>query len=115
MGAILLVLTARARQFWRAWLLLGLVVAIGTGFVLAAVTAGRRADSAFPRFVARHGYDAIVYSGQPLPKLGMMRQVSQVTPIRAPFYGQPVCSCGRQINQGDFAVRRFPPWPWGGW
>jgi FtsX-like permease family len=108
MGAILLVLTARGRRYWRSWLLLGLVVAIGTGFVLAAVTAGRRADSAFPRFVASHGYDAIVYSGQPLPKLGTMREVSQVTAIRAPFYGQPVCSCGRQIDRSDFAVREVP-------
>src|ERR1700722_11983729 len=108
MGAILLVLTARARRYWRSWLLLGLVVGTGTGFVLAAVTAGRRADSAFPRFAASHGYDAIVYSVQPLPKLGTLREVSQVTPIRAPFHGQPWCSCGRQINQGDFAIREVP-------
>jgi ABC-type lipoprotein release transport system permease subunit len=108
MGAILLVLTARARRYWRSWLLLGLVVAIGTGLVLAAVTAGRRADSAFPRFAASHGYDAIVYSAQPLPKLATLPEVSQVTPIRAPFYGQPWCSCGRQINQSDFAVREAP-------
>ena len=108
MGAILLVLTARARRYWRSWLLLALVVAIGTGFVLAAVTAGRRADSAFPRFAASHGYDAIVYSAQPLPKLATLPEVSQVTPIRAPFYGQPWCSCGRQINQSDFAVREVP-------
>lgn len=108
MGAILLVLTARARRYWRSWLLLGLVAAIGTGFVLAAVTAGRRADSAFPRFAASHGYDAIVYSSQPLPKLSTLREVSQVTPIRAPFHGQPVCSCGRYIDQGNFAVREVP-------
>jgi len=108
MGAILLVLTARGRHYWRSWLLLGLVVAIGTGFVLAAVTAGRRADSAFPRFAVSHGYDAIVYSAQTLPKLATLPEVSQVTPIRAPFHGQPLCSCGRQINQSDFAVRDVP-------
>jgi hypothetical protein len=108
MGAILLVLTVRARHYWRSWLLLGLVVAMGTGFVLAAVTAGRRADSAFPRFAANHGYDAIVYSLQPLPKLATLPGVSQVTPIRAPFYGQPLCSCGRHIDRGDFAVREVP-------
>jgi len=108
MGAILLVLTARARHFWRSWLLLGLVVAIGTGVVLAAVTAGRRADSAFPRFAASRGFDAIVYSAQPLPKLATLPEVSQATPIRAPFDGQPMCSCGRRIDQGDFAVREVP-------
>jgi hypothetical protein len=89
-------------------MLLGLVAAIGTGVVLAAVTAGHRADSAFPRFAASHGYDAIVYSVQPLPKLGTLREVSLVTPIRAPFHGQPWCSCGRQIDQGDFAIREVP-------
>jgi ABC-type lipoprotein release transport system permease subunit len=108
MGAILLVLAARARRYWRSWMLLGLVAAIGTGVVLAAVTAGRRADSAFPRFAASHGYDAIVYSVQPLPKLGTLREVSLVTPIRAPFHGQPWCSCGRQIDQGAFAIREVP-------
>lgn len=70
MGAILLVLTARTRHYWRSWLLLGLVVAIGTGFVPPAVTAARRADSAFPRFAASHGYDAIAYRAQPLPETG---------------------------------------------
>jgi hypothetical protein len=99
MGAILLVLAARARRYWRTWLLL-LVAAIGTGIALAAVTAVRRADSAFPRFAASHGYDAIVYSGQPLPKLGTLRVVSQLTRVRAPFRGQPWCSCGRQIDLG---------------
>ena len=108
MGAIVLVLAARARHYWRSWLLLGLVVAIGTGFVLAGVTTGRRADSAFPRFAASYGYDAIVYSAQPLPRLATLPKVSQTTPIRAPFYGQPLCSCGRHIDQGDFAVREVP-------
>src|SRR3984885_9660836 len=108
MDTILLVLTARARYYSRSWLLLGLVVAIATGFVLAAATAGRRADSAFPRFAASHGYDAIVYSAQPLPKLATLPGVSRVTPIRAPFYGHPLCSCGRHIDQADFAVREVP-------
>src|ERR1700734_2202837 len=108
MDTILLVLRARARRYWRSWLLLGLVVAIGTGFVLAAATAGRRRDSAFPRVAASHGYDAIVYSAQPLPKLATLHGVSRVTPIQAPFYGHPLCSCGRHIDQGDFAVREVP-------
>jgi hypothetical protein len=108
MGAILLVLAARGRRYWRSWLLLAVVAAIGTGAVLAAVTAGRRADSAFPRFAARHGYDAIVYTSRPLPKLGTLREVSLVTPIWAPFHGQPWCSCGRQIDQGAFAIREVP-------
>jgi hypothetical protein len=100
MGAILLVLTARGRRYWRSWLLLGLVVAVGTGFVLAAVTAGRRADSAFPRFVASHGYDAIVYSGRPLPKLGTMREVSPA---------------GARSTGAISPSARCRPRPWAGW
>lgn len=45
MGAILLVLAARARRYWRSWPLLGQVAAIGTGLVLRRLPApegGRR-------------------------------------------------------------------------
>jgi hypothetical protein len=49
-----------------------------------------------------------VYSEQRLPKLATLPDVSQVTPIQAPFSGQPLCSCGRVINQGEFAVREVP-------
>jgi hypothetical protein len=107
--AIGLILAARFRQQWRAWLLLTVLVSVGTGLVLSAVTAGRRADTAFPGFLAAHGYDAIVYTAQPLPQLATLPDVTQVVEIRAPFEGQPWCSCGKQINQGDFAVREIPP------
>ena len=62
MRAIWIILAARARRQWRSWLLLTLLVAVGTGVVLSAVTAGRRADTAVPAFVAAHGYDAVVLS-----------------------------------------------------
>ena len=42
--------------------------AAGEPFVLATVVAARQTADAFPRFVARHGYDVIAYSGQPLPR-----------------------------------------------
>jgi putative ABC transport system permease protein len=106
-GAIRVVLAARSRRHARAWLLLALLVAICAGVVLAAVTAGRRADSAFPRFVAAHGYDAIVYSSQPLP-LARLPQVAHAVPIKAPFHGHPWCSCGQAINDSDLAVREVP-------
>jgi ABC-type lipoprotein release transport system permease subunit len=105
--AIGVILAARYRRHWQSWLLLALLVAIGTGIVLAAVTAGRRADSAFPRFVAAHGYDAIVYSGQPLP-LERLPEVKHVVAIRAPFHGHPWCSCGKAINEANLAVREVP-------
>jgi FtsX-like permease family len=107
-GAVLVILAARARRFWRAWLLLAVLVGLGTAVVLAAVTAGRRADSAFPRFVAAHGYDAVVYANGPLP-LARLPGVARTVPIQAPFYGQPSCSCGRTIDTGSLAVREVRP------
>src|SRR5882724_5581757 len=101
MSAIAVILAARSRRYWRSWLALALLIAIGTGLVLAATTAGRRADSAFPRFVAAHGYDAIVYTSRPLP-LATLPEVAQAVQITAPFQASPWCSCGKTINDGDF-------------
>jgi len=64
-----LVLRVRLRQHWRSWLALAALVALVGGFVMAAAATGRRTAAALPGFVARHGYDALVYSGQPLPGL----------------------------------------------
>jgi hypothetical protein len=108
MGAIAVILAARSRRHWRAWLALALLVALGTGLVLAATTAGRRADSAFPRFAAAYGYDAIVYASEPLP-LDSFPEVAQVVAITAPFAGPTWCSCGKTINDGALTVREVPP------
>jgi hypothetical protein len=107
-GAIVVVFAARSRRYWRSWLALAALVALGAGLVLAAAAAGRRADSAFPRFVAAHGYDAIVYTSRPLP-LATLPEVTQVVAITAPFHAAPWCSCGKTINDGDFAVRQVAP------
>jgi hypothetical protein len=104
--AIWVILAARLRRQWRGWLLLTLLVALGTAVVLSAVTAGRRADAAFPGFVAAHGFDAIVYTSVPLP-LAALPEVSQVVETRSTFQGQPWCSCGKQIDQSAFAVREL--------
>ena len=42
----------------------GRLVALVGGLVMAAAATGRRTAAAFPAFVARHGFDAIVYSGR---------------------------------------------------
>ena len=76
MRAVWVVLVAGFRRQWRSWLLLSLLIAVASGFVLASTAAGRRTDSAFPRYVASHGYDAIVYTVQPLPKLAAGRGVA---------------------------------------
>jgi hypothetical protein len=110
MGAVWLVFGAKFRRHWRSWLLLSVLIAMASGFVLASAAAGRRTDSAFPRYVASHGYDAIVYSVGPLPRLARLPQVAHVTPVRMPFYGHPRCSsCQRRINEGNFSVRQVPP------
>ncbi len=109
MRAVRLVFVAKLRRHWRSWLLLSLLIAVAGGVVLAAAAAGRRTDSAFPRYVASHGYDAIVYSVRPLPRLARLPEVAQVTPVRMPFYGQPRCSCQRRINMSAFSVREVPP------
>ena len=65
MRAVWMVLVAGFRRQWRSWLLLGALVAVASGFVLASAAAGRRTDSAFPRYIASHGYGAIVNTVQP--------------------------------------------------
>ena len=80
MRAVWLVLVAGFRRQWRSWVLLGLLIAVASGFVLASAAAGRRTDAAFPRYVTSHGYDAIVYTVKPLPK--RLPGVAQVTPVQ---------------------------------
>ena len=60
-------LRAMFRQRWRSWLLLCLLVALVSGLVLAGVSAGRRTATAFPRFLAAHGYDAFMLTRSPDP------------------------------------------------
>ena len=108
MRAVWLVLVAGFRRQWRSWVLLGLLIAVVSGFVLASTAAGRRTDSAFPRYLASHGYDAIVFTVQPLPKLGPQDGVAQVTPVQMPFGGHPECSCHRTISYGSFSIREVP-------
>jgi hypothetical protein len=103
-----LVFGARFRRHWASWLALSLLIALVSGVVLAAVTAGRRTDSAFPRFVSRHGFDAIVYGSPSASRLAQLPEVAQVVPGPIPFYGHLHCTCGRQINEGDFALREVP-------
>jgi hypothetical protein len=108
MRAAGLVFGARFRRHWASWLALSLLIALVSGVVVAAAAAGRRTDSAFPRFVSRHGFDAIVYGGPPASRLAQLPEVAQVVPGPIPFYGHLRCTCGHQINEGDFALREVP-------
>ena len=110
MRAVAMVVHVRLRQHWRSWLALAVLVALVGGFVIAAAATGRRTAAAFPGFIARHGYDALVYSGQPLPGLAHIPQVARVTPIRAPYAFLGRCtSCRKPIDPGSFDVLEVPP------
>ena len=110
MGAVAMVLRVRLRQHWTSWLALAALVALVGAFVMAAAVTARRTAAAVPGFVARHGYDAIVYSGRPLPGLARIPQVARVTPVRAPFAFPGRCaSCRKPVDPGSFAVFEVPP------
>ena len=61
---------AELRHRWRSWLAIAILISVVGGLVLAAAAAGRRTEAAFPQFVAAHGFDAVVYATQPVPKVG---------------------------------------------
>jgi FtsX-like permease family len=107
--AVVMVFRGRFRQYWKSWLALSVLVAVAGGFVMAAAAAGRRTAAAFPEFAARHGYDVIVYSGQPRPQLARLPHVASVTPVLVPFSGAVRCaSCRKPINADSFLINEVP-------
>ena len=78
MDALGLLLRARLRR-WRGWVSLCLLAGLLSGLVLAAVSAGHRTATAFPQFVAAHGYDALVISAAPMPALATPPDVASAT------------------------------------
>jgi putative ABC transport system permease protein len=105
-----MVLRGRFRQYWKSWLALSLLVAAAGGFVLATADAGHRTAAAFPGFAARHGYDVVVYSGEPLPQLSGLPDVSSVTRVPVTYSGAIGCaSCRKPIDNENFLVNEVPP------
>jgi ABC-type lipoprotein release transport system permease subunit len=88
-------------------LILVVLIAVVGGLALAAVAAGRRTASAFPRFVAAHGYDVYIFNDKPLPGLARLPSVASVTTIVIPGYGQPTCVCTHVINSSDFYINEL--------
>ncbi len=107
MGAVWLVFRAELRRRWRSWLILVVLVGVVGGLALAAMAAGRRTSSAFPRFVASHGYDVYIFNDKPVPGLARLPGVAAVTSIVIPGYGQPTCACTHAINSSDFYVNEL--------
>ena len=105
MEAVWLVLRAEVRRRWRSWLAIALLISLVGGFVLAAAAAGRRTESAFPRFVAAHGFDAVVYANVPVPKVAELPGVTSVQRFVLTYNGQPTCACiPPMTNATDLSV-----------
>ena len=106
-----MLLRTQQRQHWRSWLVLAVLVALAGGFVIAASTTAKRTAAAFPDFVARHGYDAVVYSARPLlPALARIPQVADVTPVPGPVEFPAACdTCTKPIASGSFGMFEIPP------
>lgn len=111
MGAVWLVFGAEFRRRWRSWLILSVLIALVGGLVLAADATGRRTANAYPRFVATHGFDAGVFSFQPLPGLAKLPEVASVAALSSPANGQPTCACTHPINTttGSFSLSAIAP------
>ncbi|MGD0441493.1 MAG: FtsX-like permease family protein [Acidimicrobiales bacterium] len=104
LGAVRLAFSCELRRRWRAWLAIAILISVAGGIVLAATAAGRRTESAFPDFVAAHGFDADVYAVRPLSTLAKLPGVTSVAEIRGPNAGQPACKCTYPINPTEFGV-----------
>ena len=110
MGAVMMLFGTELRRRWRSWLILVALIAVVAGLVLAAAAAGRRTATAFPRFVASHGYDVYIYNQKPVRVLGKLPGVSSVTTIGNPASGEPTCACTtRAINPSNFYINELSP------
>ena len=107
MGAIAVVMRGQFRQRWPSWLVLALLVGLVSGLAMAAAVAARRTESAFPRFLAAHGYDAVLYTDAPLPGLARAPQVASVTPVGSVPNGPATCSCTHPVGS-NFALLEVP-------
>jgi hypothetical protein len=108
LGAVLLVFRAEFRRRWRSWLILVVLIAVVGGLTLAAAAAGRRTSSAFPRFVAAHGYDIYIFNPEPVRGLATLPGVAAVTDVATPAVGQPTCACTHHvIDKQDFYVNEL--------
>ncbi len=107
MRSVGMVFLAQLRHRWRSWLAIALLIGLVGGVIMAAAAAGRRTESAFPAFVATHGFDAEVYSTQPA-EISRLPGVRTVTEAFGPDNGQPTCACTHPLNPSDFGVLLLP-------
>jgi FtsX-like permease family len=103
-GTVRMVFRAQLRHRWRSWLAITILISLVGGVVMAAIAAGHRTDSAIPRFVAAHGFDAEVYSSLPAPGIARLPEVASATPVIGPDSGPPKCACTHPIGLSNFGV-----------
>ena len=109
MTALGLIYRGELRRRWRSWLALAVMVAVASGVVLAAIGAGNRTATAYPRFVAAHGFDGTVYNNTPVPQLAHLPEVASVVEAHIAFNGIPRCACTHPIDALDLSVFYIPP------
>ncbi len=108
MQAVGVVFWAQLRHRWRSWLAIVILISLVGGVVLATVAAGRRTDSAFPRFVASHGFDAEIYSAHSAQNVSQLPGVIDVTGASGPYNGRPSCTCTHPLTASGFGVLVMP-------
>ena len=104
-----MVFLAQLHHRWRSWLAISFLISLVGGVVMAAMAAGQRTDSAIPRFVAAHGFDAEVYSILPAPGISRLPGVTSATAVIGPDNGPPKCTCTHPIDQSNFGVAALRP------
>ena len=105
MAVIRMLARAESRQRFKSWLVLALLVALVSGLVLAAAAAGRRTSSAFPRFVAAHGFDIATYNDTPDRRIADLPEVASSITVRSVSNGTPRCACTHAIKGSDLSVQ----------
>lgn len=109
MAYLSLMLRAGLRHRWRAWLALALLTALVVGLVLAGAQTARRTATAFDRFEAAHGYDAVTYGSEPAQGLGTLAPIAKTTTVLFAGGAPPTCDGCRLVTTNDFAVQEVPP------
>jgi ABC-type lipoprotein release transport system permease subunit len=106
MQAVQLVYRAELRRRWRSWIALALLVSIAGGTVLAALAAGQRTSAAFPAFVARYGFDDVIFTSAPA-KLASLPEIAAVEEL--PVYQSGNLSIGDKVAPAeDLALFGLP-------
>jgi ABC-type lipoprotein release transport system permease subunit len=116
-GMIRLIVAARARRWWLAWLGIAVLVSVTGGVVLASAAAARRTQAALPQFVAAYGADVGAFALKPAARVvaglpGVVSSYQLALPQAAP------ATCrGCRGPARPLALQVYSPEPrgWPGW